>query len=200
MRLEEWNAISQGIYAVSTGAIAFAASLGVGAWRRQLRGRSAYNLARDTLQCVYKLRDRLQWVRNPAVWGVEYYGRPGRPADLRDVDADDYAYVYRKRWEPVGEVGRELELLQIQAKVLWQDQLKSPSRKLAGCVTDLNGAVADFLESKQQSRRVRNDEGNPKDLERVLYNLSREGKDDEFTTRLKLAVSEFEQVLRPHMK
>src|SRR5215212_10812739 len=69
MKFQEWQSYLSFIKDLVT---VFATVIGGGiaiyglvAWKRQLRGRTEYELARRVLRAVYKVRDAIQGVRNP---------------------------------------------------------------------------------------------------------------------------------------
>ena len=53
-------------------ATAFFAYKGLSAWRSELKGKAEYQIAKDVLRAVYKVRDAFMVVRNPAIWQAEY--------------------------------------------------------------------------------------------------------------------------------
>src|SRR3972149_3543256 len=56
---------------IIAGAGVYFAASGLSTWRDQLHGRTEYDLARRYLRSTYKVRDALQRVRSPFMFGEE---------------------------------------------------------------------------------------------------------------------------------
>jgi len=108
-----------------TGAIV--AVQGLSTWRRQLHGQADYNLAKDILINLFKYRDTLNRVRNPAIFSYEM---PLPPEDKRaDMSAPQIRYyglveAYNSRYDKVTIERANLYTTVIESQALWGDELK----------------------------------------------------------------------------
>ncbi len=104
----------------------YVALRGLNTWNRQLRGSSEYDLSRRVLRAVYRHRNALKNVRNPAIWVNEQPQPPEEEAkkmDSQQIHFYGVSGAYQKRWDRVVEVRTELQAELIEAEVLWGDTL-----------------------------------------------------------------------------
>ena len=200
----QWTSVLRdvllGAFAATT---AFFAYLGLSTWRRELKGKSEYQLAKDVLKAVYKVREAFKVVRNPAIFSYEY------PDDIinhhghlkRESEYEGTAHVYQERWKKMAEAFQELEDLHLDAQVEWGPEYQDVIRKLRGCRVDLLIAIQTMLERKKDPRV--GEPTKPEKLEEersVLYNLGEGSKYGKFTPEIAEAIGEFEKWLRPKIK
>jgi hypothetical protein len=73
--ISAWKDVVIGLSAASAAVFAY---LGLSAWRRELKGKSEYELAKEVLKSVYKVREAFKHVRRPGIYQYEY------PEEMRD--------------------------------------------------------------------------------------------------------------------
>ena len=113
---------------VSVAAItgAAVAVLGLGTWRRQLRGHSEYDLARRILVSLFRYRDAIHAVRHPVMWAHEI---PEAPADqAKQMSRDQKRFygtsqAYQARWNKVNDERTTLYADLLHAEALWGKEL-----------------------------------------------------------------------------
>jgi len=175
---------------------------GLDTWRRELKGKSEYQLAKDVLRSVYKVREAFKYVRNPAIYSYEY------PEDMttntgylvQEHKADGTLHVYQERWKRMDDAFKELEELFLKALVEWGSEYQDvilDLRKLRGeLLVDIQHLVSryrypteeDWM-NKEQRRRHK----------AVIYYSGEESKYDTFTPEIDLAIAKFDTWLRPHI-
>jgi len=118
----------------------FVALAGVNAWRRQLRGKTDWELARRLLRCVYELRDAISFVRNPFISAEDIPAAeddgPAESGVRRSID-NRSAAAYARRWSYVQKVWSNLEVERLEAEVLWGSQVLEALRPLEKCSTSI---------------------------------------------------------------
>jgi len=112
------------VAAPATGAIV--AVKGLSTWRRQLKGQSDYNLAKDVLINLYKYRDALFFVRHPLMTGTELKLPEG--VDEKELKYAEIHYLrtqtaYQNRWDKVVEVRSKLLTNIVEIEALWEADL-----------------------------------------------------------------------------
>lgn len=179
------------------------AYLGLSAWRKELKGKAEYQLAKDVLKSVYRVREAFKHVRNPIIYQYEY------PEEMRDhhsnlkkeQDYEGTAYVYEKRWEVMVEAFGELEEHHLEAQVEWGPEFQDVIKKLRSCRIELLIAIEQMLERKKNPRERALTSAEESAEERsVLYHLGSDSKHDKFTPQIDEAINDFEEWLRPHIK
>jgi hypothetical protein len=188
-----------GLSAVSAAVFAY---LGLTTWRKELKGKAEYQLAKDVLKSVYKVREAFKHVRNPAIYQYEY------PEDMTDHHGHlrrehaykGTAYVYENRWKVMAEAFNELEEHHLEAQVEWGPQFQDVIKDLRSCRSDLLVAIRQMLERKNpQGDALPPVKERPEEFS-ILYHLGSDSKHDDFTPKIDKAIHAFEQWLRPHIK
>jgi hypothetical protein len=193
---EAISAMTDIVTALATMIAAAAAVWGVFTWRRELRGRTEYDMARRCLTAVYRVRNAISAVRAP-VWLFEYSDRPGRDSN-KDPTADDYAFAYGNRWIPLQDAKTALDVELLEAEALWGVLLQSAEMALRQQIVHLNVALTMYLRAMRDNGR---DTLPPEYQQRVqgLAPIGQESDDDVFAQDVSRAVKEFERLLLPHL-
>lgn len=204
MTFAEYIAVTKdvlvGLFAASAAVFAY---LGISEWRKELKGKAEYQLAKDVLKSVYKVREAFKHVRCPIIYQYEY------PEEMRSSDGHlegkhDYEgnmYVYQKRWEVMEVSFKELEEHHLAAQVEWGPEFQNVIIKLRACRVELMTAIQRMLARKKNPRNGALTSVEERTEERsVLEEIGSDSKPDEFTSQINEAINEFEKWLRPHIK
>ena len=65
------SAIKDVLIGLSALFAAIFAYMGLTTWRKELKGKSEYQIAKDVLKSVYRVRDAFKQVRHPAIYQYE---------------------------------------------------------------------------------------------------------------------------------
>lgn len=113
---------------------AVAAYRGFNAWRVQLVGNSSYDVGRQVLRAVSKLRNAVEAYRHSATLNYELEGR-------RDEE-DKYQALFRFRGRPVIEALADLDVALVEAEAIWGSTSRAVidplSRKVMGLILNAN--------------------------------------------------------------
>ena len=166
------------------------AIIGVNAWKKQLKGKTDYELARRYLKAVYKVRYAIKYVRNPFISSDEIFVAL-KESGLSDSDYDDRKKsnraVYGKRWEKVTSSLSDLEVELLEAEVSWGPSALEVTTDFNNLRKKIFVSLKMFLE-----QRPLNEE-----REDVIYDA---GEDDAFNIEMKKAIEKIENFLKPHLK
>lgn len=177
--------------------------MGLTTWRKELKGKSEYQLAKEVLKSAYRVREAFKIVRNPAIFQNEY---PEEMLDARGYlkPENEHAgtvHVYQKRWEIMAEAFSRLEEHHLDAQVEWGATHQDKILKLRDCKADLITAIQQMLERKRNPRDAGLTGSEMRTEERsVLYYHGDNSISDKFTPEINAAVDEFEHWLRPYIK
>jgi hypothetical protein len=177
---------ASGIVAVTSLAGVAVASLGLSTWRKQLKGSAEYELAKRLLLQVYKLRDAIQYVRQPFLSSAEAQGAQG--------DVPWQITAYENRWKGVREALIELQAALLESEVLWGNTVSEITAKLNPHIGLLHEAVFAFAESKRDQRYA------TEFTSEHRTTLYARGPSDAYNTGLQAIIGEFECYVRPHLK
>ncbi|MBI2063871.1 MAG: hypothetical protein HYT65_02670 [Candidatus Yanofskybacteria bacterium] len=167
------------------------AVLGLSAWKKQLKGKTYYELARRYLGAVYKARDAIRYVRAPFIASGEIITALKESgydeSDYADRKKSDQA-VYSRRWKKLTETLSVLELEQIDAEVSWGKEVATIAEDFNKCWRKLYSRLNWFLRGGEGMK--------PEDID-IIYDM---GEDDEFNKEIKKAVEQIEVYLKKHLK
>ena len=166
---------------------AMVAIYGVVQWKRQLKGKTDYEVARRYLKASLKLRDAIQSVRNPFVPLAEINSslkEAGLDPEIDDNRKTNLA-VYNVRWKKVIGAWTDLELELLEAEVSWGKGAVDAQKPLDGCVRKLKASIDMHLQ--RYSKRGE---------EELIYNS---GPDDSFSIEVNNAIDGIKSYLKPHL-
>lgn len=191
------------VVAAAAALAAYFAYLGLSTWRKELKGKSEYQLAKDVLKSVYEVREAFKHVRNPAIYQYEY------PEDMTDHHGhlkqenrhEGTAHVYQERWKKMDEAFGKLESYHLDAQVEWGAEFQDVIKSLRSCRAELLVTIQRMLERMKDpyDREVLSVDERAEQRS-VLYHLGDDSKHDKFTPVINAAIGEFEAWLRPHIK
>ena len=186
--------------AALTGAIV--AILGLKAWRKQLKGKTDYELARRLLKAVYEVRDAIRLIRSPfqsvaeITQALKETGVSGKFQDP-DFDFKTDRAVYQVRGGKLHEAMSNLRVEQLEAEVSWGNEVSIRLRPLRECISKLNVAIKRHL---RQLSRSQVDAEAMEALDRIIYEYSGSTEDVAFTDVIRKAVENIEEFLKPYLK
>jgi hypothetical protein len=179
---------------------------GLGTWRRQLKGNTEYNLAKNIMTAVYELREAISFVRHPL---MEIPAEPNASAEkLKEMDDIQKRWLstyqtYQKRWEPVRTIRAKLDANLLEAEVIWGKEFILKVQPLTQLVNKLFFSIQQFMEVENPN--ISNDQKlNDRDIikelrKRIFYNGDDKDENDEYWTSFKTAINEIEKTLKPHI-
>ena len=129
---------------------AVVAVLGLGTWKRQIKGQSDYDLARRLLVTVFKYRDAVDGVRHPAMWADEMPLPSAEESERMSREQSRFYGVsraYQSRWEKVQVERASLYADTLVAEALWGDELKRLFKDLYSLEHELLACIRLYLDA-----------------------------------------------------
>lgn len=197
------------ITALSALTVAVIATLGLQTWKKELKGRTEYELARRLLRAVYKARHAIHLVRNPFMYAGEII-QSLQEANIQ-VDQHDQRYnaishraVYMRRWQKVEDALTELQLDTFEAEVIWGQEASEKMRPLRKNVSTLFANIQLYLRQLEEPPGYTLDSETSfqrrQEIERVIYyDLGEDPTRNSFTVEITESVTQIEEYLRPHL-
>ncbi len=99
-------------------ATAHVAINGLQSWSRELKGKADFEVARNLIRPVYKIRDELRYCCSPWVTLGEFSEDYGSNNKSSEIEAKAYALIYTNRWKPVATALQDFESQALEAKAL----------------------------------------------------------------------------------
>ncbi|MFC2023950.1 hypothetical protein ACFLT5_04365 [Chloroflexota bacterium] len=201
--LYEIVALIKDIFTILAAIVAgYVAVAGVNTWRKQLTGKTEYEVARRLLRATYALRDAIRSVRSPFMSGgeiasaMERVGIEPEPGQVQTPLPVRRA-AYEERWKEVTDALSTLSAEAFEAEVLWGEGVTSALTPLRGAVNVLHANLLIHLDTDSFAPRIPQVPDDRPTIEAVVfghYDLS-----DEFGTKVLDAVAKVENFVRPHM-
>ena len=196
------TAVKDVLVGLAAAAAAIFAYLGLSAWRKELKGKSEYELAKRVLMSVYRVREAFKTVRHPAIYQYEY------PEEMRDFhghlkrehEYEGTLHVYGKRLEKMDESFKALEEQHLEAQVEWGPQYQDVIVKLRRCRSELVLAIQQLLRRAKNPREEPTKAAELAEERSVLYHIGGDPEQDRFTSQIDEAITDFEKWLRPHIR
>jgi len=194
--------------AVTAGAAitaAVVAVLGLRAWRKQLLGKTEYELARRYLRAVYQVRDSIRSLRNP-VGSAEEISQAFKESAILPPTPGDSEYnfkleqaLYNFRWKRINDAFSDLDVEILEAEVSWSVDAASAIVPLRTCRRKLFTATRRHLNRLHPRQRLNAAED--EEIDRIIYDAySDDPSLEDFTNEVKQAVEVVERFLKPHLK
>ena len=187
----------------AAGTAAFIAIRGYDIWKKQLRGKTEYELARRLLHSVYRVREAIRLVRKPVHSMAETrlaMQEAELEMELSDLlDPQHYAMrqdaVYAQRWRRFEETFRGLEVDVFEAEVLWGQDIVAALEPLRQYTTTLGASIGLYLHNLSDEN-MQQSEAQADEARRIIYSRD---QDDEFGEGIQKAVETVENVLKPYL-
>jgi hypothetical protein len=167
MNIQEWQGYISIIKDVITTIAALTATviaiLGFRAWKKQLRGKTDYEMARRLLKAVYSVGDAVKVVRNSWM-SIAEIGHSIREAGIsiadndREYDAKSNTAVYQIRWKELYQAISDLRLEVVEAKVSWGSQVGDKVDAILQRTSRLRAAVDEHLNQLRGVKTARTGE------------------------------------------
>jgi hypothetical protein len=194
------------ITGLSAATAAVIAILGLQAWKKQLKGKTEYELAQRLLRTVYKIREAFSWVRNPYQSPDEIFqamkeaGIEGDP--LRDpiIRARGEGAVYRRRWKEAQNAIMDLETLALEAEAVWGSDAKDSLKPLRQCSAVLWFNIKAHLQNLEVPTRSNNNADAQRQINDIIYYPPDNPENNHFSKEITEAVKIIEDFLKPHLK
>lgn len=197
------SAIADSVTAGAALAASIVAGMGLVTWRKQLKGRTEYDLARRMLKKTYRLREAVRAARSPMILGGEFAAasdangdedqQPSRSAP----DDEAIAAVYDQRWKRVAKVRADLEMEVFEAEALWGTQeTETALQPLRGFLGRLFAVMSEHVMRLRGGVHAADDERGIETRRRLLGG----GEEDKLGDHMEAAIEKVEEFLRPHLE
>jgi hypothetical protein len=176
---------------------AWAAVIGLSKWRRELKGKTEFDLAFDLAKVTYGLRDELRACRSPLVSGSEF--PPGSDMLASSQDPQVWVYVFQNRWKSVTNVLPDFDSRALAAEALWGSAVRSKTDELRKCVWELYASMQSFIENKAaEGEDLRADPAFGKEIRKAVFSSG--SKDNPLDQRIECAIQGIEDQIRHHLR
>jgi len=202
MAIEYITALKDVCLSIAAITAAVVAISGLKSWRKELRGKADFEIARSLIRATYKLRDEITYSRSPFTSASEFPEGYDPLNKTSKKEAEAWAFIFTNRWKPIADAIQEFEAQTLEAEALWGQEIKDTAFELRRCSRTLRTAMEAMLENKASDNedfKVDNEFGKKIQSEIWQGFGGSKGK-DELGERVLTAVDNIEMKLRPHLK
>jgi hypothetical protein len=185
------NNVSEIVTALATITAASTAIYGVREWKRQMKGKTDYEIARCYLKAALVLRDAMEYVRNPFITLNEMQlalKEQGFESKEYTDKAKTNQAVYSTRWKKVQEAWTSLDAELLEAEVSWGKGAIKVSTGLTASTRKLFAALQMYISGERK-----------KIQDELIYNQGTMDNPDAFSLEVSKSIDEIREFLRPHL-
>jgi hypothetical protein len=195
---KEWSEIIRNLVLCAVAIFtAWVALQGLSQWKKQEDWKENRKLAKNFLKEIYKIREAIRDCRSPIMLSGEMYAASeGKGLDFRKNDelrqAKQNAYV--KRFNNVSDCLEEIYPLELEAKVVWENELPEFVDCLRRLISELRVAIEDnplFEFGGQLTGEEL------KANRKIIYGRFNEG--DDYGNRVDKLVDDTTKILEPYL-
>jgi hypothetical protein len=177
---------------------AYVAYTGLEKWQKELRGKANFEVARELIKSIYKLRDELSYCRSPFIAALEFpESYRGTRQHTDEENGQAYAHVYTNRWEPVGNAVQNFDTAVLEAEALWGEAIKEKAAILRQCVRSLQVDIESFIDDKYSGgENFKAEREFGKKIRANIWDMKTQ--ENELTNRINAAIEGLEKEITPH--
>ena len=193
------SSLAEIITAIAAIAGAITAAIGVNTWRSELKGRAEFDSAINLMRSIYKARQCITSIRSPFIFANEFPDEYKSASSSRtpEQEANGYAHVFKRRWEPLSPAIEELELNVIEAEILLGKDVANATKEFMQNIRRLQVSIETFIEEKS-SHTEPIDKSFSITLRRDVFDTK--SKDNELSQNFESSVSSLERLMVKHLK
>lgn len=192
------SSIKDIILAGAAATTAYVAYAGVEKWQKELRGKANFEVARELIKSIYKLRDELSYCRSPFIAAMEFPKSYRGTQHTDEENGQAYAHVYTNRWEPVGNAVQNFDTAVLEAEALWGEAIKEKAAILRQCVRSLQVDIESFIDDKYSGgENFKADREFGKKVKENIWNVK--SQENELTISINTAIEGLEKEIMPHL-
>ena len=182
--------------AVTTAVVAYT---GIEKWKKELRGKADFDVARELAKSMYYLRNEIQYCRTP------FYSMPEFPEGYKgsvgnhtpEEEGQAWAHLFANRWEGVGDAIEDFETATLEAEALWGADIREKTGNLRKLVAELRSSIEAFIRDKYSGGQNFKDRDFGKEMQANVAATSSE--ENSLSKRLEAGITDLESELRPHL-
>jgi len=178
---------------------------GLKTWRRQLKGKTEYKLARRLLKRVHELRDALFYVRMP-FFSPEETANAIKELEIQISEKDKNSRqismkaVFQVRWNKINDAQSNLKVEELEAEVLWDLEVTNALKPLYENVRELFKNINLYILELDPEYRKSSDKEERKVREGIVFSFYDNPEDDEFRKNIQKSVALVEKIVKPYLK
>ncbi len=141
--------ISTIIVSISAVVVALIAIYGVFQWKRELKGKSQFELARQIVKLAMEYRDNYHAVRSPITYSIEYANREKAADETNETSQIlDEWHAKIKRMEKLNKIILQLHEASWEAEILLSEELPKYILPIEETYNDLGISIRSYFNSQ----------------------------------------------------
>jgi len=201
---QNWIALLKDILsAISAIVITIVSLIGITTWKDQIKRKTEYELAQKYLRATYKVREAINWVRNP----FETAGEKAEAIKEEKIEGDIYrdnkkrarveAAVYQNRWKKVDEAVLEFNLISLEAEALWGGDVNKNNHHLLQCTSKLGLTISRYIDAIYHENSYSPEF--EQERSEIMYSIPDGSAEDKFNAEITSSVKQIEDFVKPRL-
>lgn len=192
------------LVALSAVAVAAATWWGLNTWRKELKGKARFEVARSAMRSANKLKELFKGTRQPLLSSLEYAGRQrGEDEQPEVANILNEWYALNRRLEPLVEELCKLQEAGWEAKIVLgkeaEQHVSEAIKVFRDSDAELYAAIQTYFTMKRQIINNGPTESQKEELDRcrkIVYSA----REDEFSKQIDKTVEQLESALEAYVK
>ncbi len=184
--METLQIIKEIIVTLAAASAAIIAFFGLKTWKKQMLGKTEYELSRRFLRAVFETRDAIYTVRHPFISigemrkALEEKGLSKKEQEEKISDRESDAAVYERRWESILKATSNLKVEALEAEVLWGGkEIDDILKPLYQHIGKLNANLQLYLSEDKY-----HDTHQQEKIRDIIYGVREDSGENEFTKQI----------------
>jgi hypothetical protein len=180
------------------------AILGLSAWKKQMKGKTEYELARRLLHGLYNIRESIAEVRYPYIASDEYIKSLQDQFDKQNIDPQNPKFegmkkeaIYKSRWPKLLNVYKDYMVDVLEAEAIWGKDARQVLEKINLSINTLQTAYLTIIEDAYNQGRSLGD--SLPDFMKIISSWSDYTNQVKFKLDLDSVITEIENYLRNYL-
>jgi len=199
-----YDQISNVIVAISAAIVALAAIFGINTWRRELGGKTKFEICRQIMKLIYKIQADYQSATSPLTSSGEAVDRPKQDKETdKEAQVLNEHYARQQRLGPLIEDVNKLVEASWEAKIILGSNVakivEAAHKRLKDKVVDLMVATGSYFEirlNEATSGIPYNDKKCLKEMRDIVFQTH----NSEANKQIEETISELDSVLEPYVR
>ncbi|HAS6177097.1 TPA: hypothetical protein I7155_22295 [Vibrio vulnificus] len=129
-----WTLTKDVVSIIGTFGALTVAVLGLFTWKRQLRGTSEYEVAKNAILKTYQVQQAIQAVRHPMLHLKKEEVEAGN-------QLQEEQRIYNERLSALSNVWSELQTIRLESKAIWSEEAYTSFDDIQKCVNKINADI-----------------------------------------------------------
>jgi hypothetical protein len=173
--------------------------VGLQTWKKQLRGKTEYELAQRFLRATYKVRDAIAIIRDVTSFvdmrrlanAALFDEQPDKPT----TNKEEVATAYYQKWQTIQSIVVDLDAVALEGEAIWGEVVAKNMKPLRRCLSILDRHAKLYVSLAEHPAENARYQKLIESTERTIFDW-----DGPFGEEISAAIKQIEDLLKPYLK